>query len=95
MASNEINTNTSMNPKIYPVSALPIESKLAFINAIINGYITGKLKIAIRLKLCPDRQAIAATSVSIEAKPSAANAMMTRKFGTFVTGVPNNNQKAA
>ena len=84
-----------MNPNIDDVSALPIESRLAFINAIINGYITGKLNIAIRLKLCPDRHAIAATNVSIDAKPSAANTMMTRKFGTFVTGVHNINQKAA
>ena len=95
MARNEINIKTNMNPSIEAAPAFPIESRLAFINAIIKGYITGKLKIAIRLKLCPDCQAIAATNVRIDAKPSAANAIMTKKFGTFETGVPNNNQKAA
>jgi len=84
-----------MNPNIEPDSPFPIESRLALISAIMKGYITGKLKIAIRLKLCPDRQAIAATNVRIEANPKAAKAMIPRKFGTFDTGVPNNNQKAA
>ena len=95
MARNEISVNTRINPIIDSAPAFPIESKLAFINAIMKGYITGKLKMAIRLKLCPDRQAIAATNVNIEAKPRAANAMIAKKLGTFETGDPNNNQNAA
>lgn len=95
MAKNEIRINTSMKPNMEDVPALPIESKLAFINAIMKGYITGKLRMAIKLKLFPERQAIADTNVRIDAKPRAANAMIPKKFGTFVTGEPNNNQNAA
>ena len=95
MARNDIRIKTNMNPSIEAAPAFPIESRLAFINAIMNGYITGKLKMAIRLKLCPDCQAIAATNVRIDANPSAANAIIPRKFGTFETGDPSNNQKAA
>jgi len=95
MARNEIKVKTSMKPIIDSAPAFPIESKLAFIKAIMKGYITGKLKMAIKLKLWPDRQAIAATKVRIEAKPRAAKAMIPKKLGTFETGEPNNNQNAA
>ena len=95
MARNEINIKTSMKPSIESIPALPIESKLALINAIMNGYITGKLRMAIKLKLCPERQAMADTNVRIDANPRAANAMIPKKFGTLETGDPNKSQNAA
>lgn len=73
--------------------ALFNESKLVFINVMINGYITGKLRIAIRLKLCPARHAIAATIVRTVANPNEATTMISIKCITDVTGDPNNSQK--
>ena len=73
--------------------ALFNESKLVFISVIIKGYITGKLRIAIKLKLCPARHAIAETNVKMEAKPKEATTIINKKFNIEAEGMPNNSQK--
>ena len=73
--------------------ALFNESRLVFISVIIKGYITGKLRIAIKLKLCPALHAIAETNVKIEANPKEATTMINIKFNIDGDGIPNNSQK--
>ncbi len=73
--------------------ALFNESRLVFISVIIKGYITGKLRIAIKLKLCPARHAIADTKVKIAANPKEATTIIVIKFNTADEGIPNKSQK--